>query len=67
MPDTIDYSPLDPQLLRNNIDIDYFKRFNNTFGRHAGNAFLREIGGFPRGQVRAGDTACRYRGEEVHP
>lgn len=46
------------------LDIDYFKRFNDTFGHDAGDALLREIGSFLRAQVREGDTACRYGGEE---
>lgn len=46
------------------LDIDHFKRFNDTFGHDAGDALLRELGSFLRAQVREGDTACRYGGEE---
>lgn len=46
------------------LDIDYFKRFSDTFGHDAGDALLREIGSFLRAQVREGDAACRYGGEE---
>ena len=46
------------------LDIDHFKQFNDTFGHDAGDALLRELGSFLRTQVREGDTACRYGGEE---
>lgn len=46
------------------LDIDHFKQFNDTYGHDAGDALLRELGSFLRTQVREGDTACRYGGEE---
>lgn len=46
------------------IDIDHFKIFNDRFGHPAGDALLRELGSCLRAQVREGDTACRYGGEE---
>jgi diguanylate cyclase (GGDEF)-like protein len=46
------------------FDLDHFKRFNDTFGHSAGDALLRELGGFLNRQVRGGDIACRYGGEE---
>jgi diguanylate cyclase (GGDEF)-like protein len=46
------------------IDIDHFKRFNDTFGHAAGDELLREMGTFLQGQTRAEDIACRYGGEE---
>lgn len=46
------------------IDIDQFKRFNETFGNAAGDLLLREIGMFLPSQIRASDIACRYGGEE---
>lgn len=46
------------------LDIDYFKRFNDTFGHTAGDTLLRELGKFLKGHIRAGDIACRYGGEE---
>ena len=46
------------------IDIDHFKHFNDTFGHDAGDTMLRELGGFFRSQIRGGDFACRYGGEE---
>jgi diguanylate cyclase (GGDEF)-like protein len=47
------------------MDIDYFKRFNDKYGHDAGDAVLKELGGFLRGTLRAGDIACRYGGEEL--
>lgn len=46
------------------LDIDHFKQFNDTFGHDAGDALLRELGSLLRTEVREGDTACRYGGEE---
>jgi diguanylate cyclase (GGDEF)-like protein/PAS domain S-box-containing protein len=46
------------------LDIDHFKRFNDTFGHAAGDALLREIGVLLQRQTRAEDIACRYGGEE---
>ncbi|MDD5563961.1 MAG: diguanylate cyclase [Thermoanaerobaculaceae bacterium] len=46
------------------IDIDHFKRFNDTLGHDAGDALLRELGALLQRQVRTGDVACRYGGEE---
>ena len=46
------------------LDIDLFKRFNDTFGHDAGDALLRALGRTIRSQVRKGDIPCRYGGEE---
>jgi diguanylate cyclase (GGDEF)-like protein len=46
------------------IDIDYFKRYNDTFGHPAGDDALRLVGDALRHSVRAEDLACRYGGEE---
>ena len=46
------------------LDIDHFKRFNDTFGHKAGDTVLREVGAFLQGQIRATDIACRYGSEE---
>jgi diguanylate cyclase (GGDEF)-like protein/PAS domain S-box-containing protein len=46
------------------IDIDHFKRFNDTFGHAAGDTLLREIGGLLHRHTRGEDIACRYGGEE---
>lgn len=46
------------------LDIDHFKRFNDTFGHEAGDAILRELGALLRRNIRSSDIACRYGGEE---
>jgi diguanylate cyclase (GGDEF)-like protein/PAS domain S-box-containing protein len=46
------------------LDIDHFKRFNDTFGHAAGDAVLREFGNFLKRKVRGSDIPCRYGGEE---
>ncbi|KYC37078.1 hypothetical protein WA1_46440 [Scytonema hofmannii PCC 7110] len=47
------------------LDVDYFKRFNDTFSHEAGDMVLRELGRFLKKQVRGSDIACRYGGEEM--
>jgi diguanylate cyclase (GGDEF)-like protein/PAS domain S-box-containing protein len=46
------------------LDLDDFKRFNDTFGHHAGDEFLREFGKAMRGTLRKSDISCRYGGDE---
>ena len=46
------------------LDIDYFKRINDTFGHAAGDAVLREVGGYLLSVARREDIICRYGGEE---
>jgi diguanylate cyclase (GGDEF)-like protein len=46
------------------LDIDHFKRFNDTFGHDAGDAILRRMGLLLQGNVRGSDIACRIGGEE---
>jgi len=46
------------------IDIDHFKRFNDSFGHATGDALLRELGALLKRCIRGGDIACRYGGEE---
>lgn len=46
------------------VDIDHFKRFNDTHGHAAGDAVLSEVGKCLQSHVRASDVACRYGGEE---
>ena len=46
------------------LDIDSFKRINDSHGHAAGDAVLTAAGGLIQGQLRAGDTVARYGGEE---
>jgi diguanylate cyclase (GGDEF)-like protein len=46
------------------LDLDNFKRFNDTFGHEAGNTVLHEFGRLLKSQIRDADVACRYGGEE---
>lgn len=45
-------------------DLDHFKQFNDSFGHAAGDVLLRDLGAIFRNNVRGGDIACRYGGEE---
>jgi diguanylate cyclase (GGDEF)-like protein len=46
------------------IDIDHFKRFNDTFGHAAGDEVLRSVANFMLTLVRGEDILCRFGGEE---
>lgn len=46
------------------LDIDHFKRYNDTYGHPAGDAALRIVASLLRGAVRANDIVARYGGEE---
>ncbi len=46
------------------IDIDNFKRFNDTLGHAAGDAVLRAIGQYMLSAARGEDIVSRYGGEE---
>src|SRR6266851_505092 len=46
------------------IDLDHFKRVNDSFGHEAGDIVLAAIGSLLKGKVRGSDIACRYGGEE---
>ena len=47
------------------LDIDFFKKFNDTFGHQAGDAVLRQVAQTLKRNVRATDIVCRYGGEEM--
>jgi diguanylate cyclase (GGDEF)-like protein/PAS domain S-box-containing protein len=56
--------PSQRQLTLIMLDLDHFKRFNDTFGHDAGDAILREVGKLLGTNFRGEDIACRYGGDE---
>ncbi len=46
------------------LDLDNFKRVNDSFGHPAGDELLRRIGAILRQQARRNDVYCRYGGDE---
>jgi len=46
------------------LDLDHFKRYNDTLGHAAGDQMLRSIGNFLQSRMRKDDIVCRYGGEE---
>jgi diguanylate cyclase (GGDEF)-like protein len=46
------------------LDVDHFKKYNDTYGHQAGDALLRGIGALLQRNTRGDDIACRYGGEE---
>jgi diguanylate cyclase (GGDEF)-like protein len=46
------------------IDLDYFKRINDTFGHLVGSALLAEVGHLFEQNMRKVNLACRYGGDE---
>lgn len=47
------------------LDLDHFKRFNDSHGHSAGDSVLRAVGDLLNRSLRGGDIACRYGGEEL--
>lgn len=45
-------------------DLDYFKKFNDTYGHEAGDLLLKAVANLMRSTIRLEDIACRYGGEE---
>jgi len=46
------------------IDIDFFKRVNDTYGHEAGDHALQQVASLIMNNARAGDFSFRYGGEE---
>lgn len=46
------------------LDIDHFKKINDECGHAAGDAVLKELGQLLLNEIRPGDIASRYGGEE---
>jgi len=46
------------------LDVDHFKKYNDTHGHQAGDEVLARVGAVLRDSIRAYDCAARYGGEE---
>ncbi len=46
------------------VDVDHFKRFNDTYGHTGGNIALQDISSRIKHAARRMDIVCRYGGEE---
>ncbi|MFN2310518.1 MAG: GGDEF domain-containing protein [Spirochaetia bacterium] len=46
------------------IDVDHFKKVNDTYGHEAGDVVLQELSSMMRGILRRPDSVGRYGGEE---
>ena len=46
------------------MDVDHFKLINDTYGHLQGDDVLVTVAGILRGNLRAGDVAARYAGDE---
>jgi diguanylate cyclase (GGDEF)-like protein len=55
-----DNSPLSIMIM----DLDHFKRVNDTHGHRAGDHLLQALAELLKRHTRAGDIVCRYGGEE---
>lgn len=46
------------------VDIDHFKKINDTFGHLLGDRVIKVVGDTLKSQIKGKDTAARYGGEE---
>ncbi len=46
------------------LDVDYFKKVNDTYGHTAGDCVLKKVSEIIKNEIREYDIACRYGGEE---
>jgi diguanylate cyclase (GGDEF)-like protein/PAS domain S-box-containing protein len=46
------------------MDVDHFKKFNDTYGHKCGDFVLKDLANFLIDNSRQGDIVCRYGGEE---
>lgn len=47
------------------LDLDHFKKINDTYGHATGDAVLRAVAATIQGRMRLSDICCRYGGEEM--
>lgn len=47
------------------VDIDYFKRINDTYGHQVGDRILVQVSNIISNSIRQGDIAARWGGEEL--
>lgn len=47
------------------VDIDHFKRVNDTFGHQVGDQILKQVSGIIKSSIRKTDIAARWGGEEL--
>lgn len=46
------------------IDVDFFKKVNDSYGHPQGDALLKQLGGIIKQVTRPTDVVCRYGGDE---
>lgn len=46
------------------FDIDFFKKYNDSYGHEAGDIILRQLGRYLQSCFRKNDMICRFGGEE---
>jgi diguanylate cyclase (GGDEF)-like protein len=46
------------------IDVDFFKKVNDSYGHPQGDAMLKQLGGVIKQLTRTTDVVCRYGGDE---
>lgn len=54
----------DSELSLQLMDLDNFKRINDSYGHQTGDSVLRSVGELIQDEIRESDVACRYGGEE---